>query len=89
MLFSTRIFEFKDMETIIFLDFLHLLNLIKINPNVNFGGKLRFAHICHKAFFSFFFFQGEWGKAHVDKHIPWLSFISAIGGVLIMPRKIQ
>jgi len=56
---------------------------------VNFGGKLRFAHICHKAFFSFFFFQGEWGKAHVDKHIPWLSFISAIGGVLIMPRKIQ
>jgi hypothetical protein len=54
MLFSTRTFEFRDMETTFFFDFLHLLSLIKIKPNVNFGDKLRFAHICHKTFsFSF------------------------------------
>jgi hypothetical protein len=33
--------------------FLHFLSLIKITPNMNFGGNLAFAHICHNTFFSF------------------------------------
>jgi hypothetical protein len=70
MLFGTRIFEFRDMETTIFLDFLQLLSLIKIKPNVGFGDKLRFVHVSQDFFF-FFFSQGKWGKVHVDKHIPW------------------
>jgi hypothetical protein len=32
-------------------DFLHLLSLIKIRPNIDFGGDLAFAHICHNKFF--------------------------------------
>ncbi len=38
-------------------DFLHLLSLIKIRPNMNFGGNLALAHICHKthSIFSFSF----------------------------------
>jgi hypothetical protein len=70
------------MEITNIYDFLHLLNLIKIRPNMDFGGNLAFAHICHKThLIFFFFFQGEWKKAHVGKppkHVkdtPWLSFI--------------
>ncbi len=37
-------------------DFLHLLSLIKIRPNMDYGGDLAFAHICHNTF-SFFFFS--------------------------------
>jgi hypothetical protein len=65
MLFSTKVLEFWIMETINIYDFLHLLSLIKIRHNMNFGEILAFAHICHKTLF--FFFQGEWKNTHVDK----------------------
>jgi hypothetical protein len=54
MLFSTRVLEFWVMETTNIYDFLHFLSLIKIRPNMDFGGNLAFAHICHNTFFSFF-----------------------------------
>jgi hypothetical protein len=42
------------METTNIYDFLHLLSLIKIRANMNFGGDLAFAHICHNTFFFLF-----------------------------------
>ncbi len=39
------------METTNIYDFLHLLSLIKIEPNMNFGRDLAFAHICHNTYF--------------------------------------
>jgi hypothetical protein len=66
-------------------DFLHLLSQIKIRPNMDFGGNLAFAHICHKTHsIFFFFFQGEWIKTCVDKPTkqvrdsPGLSFICSL-----------
>jgi hypothetical protein len=47
MLFNTRVLEFWVMEAIKIYDFLHLLSLIKIRPNMDLRGKLAFAHICH------------------------------------------
>jgi len=43
------------MEKTNIYDFLHFLNLIKIKPNMDFGGNLAFVHIWHKthSFFSF------------------------------------
>jgi hypothetical protein len=38
------------METINIYNFLHLLSLIKIKPNMDFGEDLAFAHICHNLF---------------------------------------
>jgi hypothetical protein len=55
------------METIIIYDFLYLLNLIKIKHNMDFGGKLAFADICHTTHSFYFFFSREWRKAHVDR----------------------
>jgi hypothetical protein len=59
--------------------FLQFLSLIKIRLNMNFGEKMSFAHICYKTHSIFFFFsQGEWQKACVDrlnkqlKDTPWL-----------------
>jgi hypothetical protein len=45
------------MQTTNIYDFLHLLSLIKIRPNMDFGGDLAFAHICHNTFFFLFFFK--------------------------------
>jgi len=45
MLFNTRVLEFWVMETTNIYDFLHLLSLIKIKPNMDLGGGLAFAHI--------------------------------------------
>jgi hypothetical protein len=45
------------METTNIYDFLHLLSLIKIRSNMDFGGDLAFAHICHNTFFFSFFFS--------------------------------
>jgi hypothetical protein len=50
MLFNIRVLEFKVMETTNIYDFLHFLSLIKIKPNMNFGGDLAFAHICHNIY---------------------------------------
>jgi hypothetical protein len=69
MLFSIRVLNFRVMaHTTNIRDFLHLLSLIKIIYNVNFGGNLAFAHPCHKTH-SFFkeLFQGEWRKPHLDR----------------------
>jgi hypothetical protein len=47
------------METTNIYDFLHLSNLTKIRPNMDFGGNLAFAHIWHNTFFSFSFYLKE------------------------------
>jgi hypothetical protein len=62
MLFSTRVLEFLVMETTNIYDFLHLLNLIKIKPNMDFGGNLAFAHICHNTFLFYFFLSKRMEK---------------------------
>jgi len=66
MLFSTRVLEFWIMETTNIYDFLHLLSLIKIKPNLDFEGNLTFAHICHNTFFYFFFSQS--GERLINKN---------------------
>jgi hypothetical protein len=47
MLFNIRVLKYWVMEITNIYDFLHILGLIKIKPNIDFGGKLTFAHICH------------------------------------------
>jgi hypothetical protein len=66
MLFSTKVLEFWAMETKTIYDFLNLLSLIKIKPNMNFGGNLAFAHLCHNTSF-FLFFLKRLEKGSVDK----------------------
>jgi hypothetical protein len=39
MLFTTRVLEFWIMETTNIYEFLHLLSLIRIKPNMDFGGE--------------------------------------------------
>jgi hypothetical protein len=56
MLLNTKVLEFWVMETTNIYDFLHLLSLIKIRPNMDFGENLAFAHICHKTHSFFFLF---------------------------------
>jgi hypothetical protein len=51
MLFSIRFLKFWIMEKINIYDFLHFLSLIKIKPNMDFGGKLAFVDIWHKTHF--------------------------------------
>jgi hypothetical protein len=55
ILFSTTGLEFWIMETPNIYDFLHLLSLTRIRPNMDFGGNLAFAHICVIIHFSFSF----------------------------------
>ncbi len=55
ILFSTSVLEFWAMETTNIYNFLHLLNLIKIKPNMDFEGNLAFAHIHVTIQFSFSF----------------------------------
>jgi hypothetical protein len=65
---STRVLEFWVMEITNIYDFLHLFNLIKIKSNMDLGGDLAFAHICHNTFFSFFLFsQRGWRKVHKER----------------------
>jgi hypothetical protein len=54
------------MEIINIYDFLRLLGLIKIRPNMDFGGDLAFAHICHNTF-SFSFSFKESGERFIRK----------------------
>ncbi len=68
MLFNIKVLEFWVMETTNVYDFFHLLTLIKITPNMDFGENLSFAHICYKTHSFFFFFsQGKWRKVHIDR----------------------
>ncbi len=46
-------------------DFLHLLSLIKIRPNMDFGGKLTFVHIWHKTYSFFSFHVKESGEKFI------------------------
>jgi hypothetical protein len=56
------------METTNIYDFFAPFSLIKIRPNMDFGGNLSFAHICHNTFSFFLFFsQREWRKAHQQR----------------------
>jgi hypothetical protein len=48
MLFSTRVLKFWIMDKTNVYDFLHFLSLIKIKPNMGFGGKLALVDIWHK-----------------------------------------
>jgi hypothetical protein len=50
------------METTNIYDFLHLLSLIKIKPNMDFGGG-----IWHNTFIFLFSSQREWRKAHKQR----------------------
>jgi len=50
---STRVLKFWDMEITNIYDFLHLLSLIKIRPNIDFEVDLAFAHISHNTLFFF------------------------------------
>jgi hypothetical protein len=67
MLFSIKVSKKSVMERTNIYDFLHLLNLIKIRPNMDFGGNLAFTHICTIHFFFFFFSQRDWRKVHIDR----------------------
>ncbi len=51
---NTRVLEFWVMEITNIYDFLHLLNLIKIIPNMDFGGDLAFTYICHNIYIYLF-----------------------------------
>jgi hypothetical protein len=62
---SIGVLKFWVMETTNIYDFFHLLGLSKIRPNMNFGGDLAFAHICHNTFF--FPSQREWRNAHKQR----------------------
>ncbi len=55
MLFSTKVLRFWIMEKTNIFNVLHILSLIKIKPNMDFGGNLAFVDIWHKTH-SFFFF---------------------------------
>jgi hypothetical protein len=67
MLFSTRVLEFLIMETTNIYEILHLLSLIKIKPNMDFGGGIWHLHIyAIIQFFFSFLFQREWRKVHID-----------------------
>jgi hypothetical protein len=63
---SIRVLEFWVMETTNIYDFLHLLSLITMKPNMDFGGDLAFAHICHNIFSFFKNSQRKW-KAHKQR----------------------
>jgi hypothetical protein len=65
--FSIRVLEFWVMEITNIYGFLHLLNLIKIRPNMDFGGDLAFAHICHNIYIVFFFYFKECGERLTNK----------------------
>jgi len=47
---NIRVLEFWVMEITNIYDFLHLLNLIKIRLNMDFGGDLTFVYICHNIY---------------------------------------
>jgi len=55
------------METINIYDFLHLLSLITIKPNMDFLVDLAFAHICHNILFFIFYFFKESGERLTSK----------------------
>jgi hypothetical protein len=55
------------METINIYDFLHLLSLVKIKPNMDFGGDLAFAHVCHNTFFFSFSLKNS-GERLISKY---------------------
>jgi hypothetical protein len=58
-MFNTRVLEFWVLEITNIYDFLHLLSLIKVRPNMDFGRDLVFAYICHNALLFLFFSQRE------------------------------
>jgi hypothetical protein len=46
-------YEFWVIKTINIYEFLHILSLIKIRPNMDFGRNLAFAHTCHNTLLFF------------------------------------
>ncbi len=64
---SIRLLEFWVMETTNIYDFLHLLSLITIKPNMDFWGDFAFAHTCHNTFFIFYFSLKENGERLTSK----------------------
>jgi hypothetical protein len=67
MLFNIRVLEFWVMEITNIYDFLHLLSLIKIRPNMDLGGGIWHLHIYDTIFFFSFFFLKESGKRFTSK----------------------
>jgi hypothetical protein len=60
---STMVLEFWVMDIKNIYDFLHLLNLIKIRLNMDFGADLASTHICHNTFFLFLFLSNSLEKS--------------------------
>jgi hypothetical protein len=61
---NSKVLEFWVMEITSIYDFLHLLNLIKNRPNIDFGGGgIWHLHI-YATILLFFSFQREWRKTH-------------------------
>jgi len=68
MLFNTRVLEFWVMETTNIYDFLHLLSLIKIKPNMDLGGGVGICTYMTQYFFFSFFSLKESGKRLTSKN---------------------
>ncbi len=65
MLFNIRVLEFWVMETTNIYDFLHLLSLIKIIPNMNFERHLHIYAVIH---FFLLFFSLESGERLINEY---------------------
>jgi hypothetical protein len=67
MLFTTMVLEFWIMETTNIYEFLHLLSLIKIKPNMDFEGEFGICTYMPQYIFFSFLSQREWKNAHINR----------------------
>jgi hypothetical protein len=67
MLFKTRVSKFWVMKTTNTYDFLHILSLIKIRPNMNFWREFDIFTYMSKYIFFLKFSQREWRKAYEQR----------------------
>jgi len=64
---SIRVLEFWVMETTYIYDFLHLLSLITIKPNMDFFGRFSICTYMPQYIFKKKKFQREWRKDHKQR----------------------
>jgi hypothetical protein len=67
MLFNTRVLEFWVMETTNIYNFLHLLSLIEIRPNRDFGRGFGICTYMPQYIFLFFSFFKKSGERLINK----------------------
>ncbi len=65
--FNTKVLKFWVMEITNIYDFLQLLNLIRIRPNMDFGGEFNICTYMLQYIFFLFLSQRIWRKAHKQK----------------------